>query len=186
MRRLLLMAIMALPMCVKTACAGSYEDGEAAWKRGDYKAALKSLRLAAEQGSAAGQFRLGFAYDAGLIVPQDYAEAAKWYRLADNQGYPLAENSLGCLYREGQGVRQDYRLAVKWFRLAAEQGEDAGQLNLGLTYEYGHGMRQDYVRAHMWFNLAGAAGNTMGVGARDRVATRMTPQQIAEAQRLAR
>jgi hypothetical protein len=38
----------------------------------------------------------------------------------------------------------------------------------------------------MWFNLAGTSGDADGVRDRDAVARAMTPEQIAEAQRLAR
>jgi TPR repeat protein len=58
-------------------------------------------------------------------------------------------------------------------------------------YELGRGVPQDYVEAHKWFNLAAAISTTesnrnTAVKGRDRVATRMTPDQIAEAQKLAR
>jgi hypothetical protein len=38
----------------------------------------------------------------------------------------------------------------------------------------------------MWFNLAAVNGYSVGVKNRDIVANRMTPQQVAEAQKLAR
>lgn len=50
---------------------------------------------------------------------------------------------------------------------------------------YGHGVRQDYVTAHMWLNLAAARGWPAEAG-RDDVAKKMTPQQIADAQKRAR
>jgi TPR repeat protein len=53
-------------------------------------------------------------------------------------------------------------------------------------YELGLGVQQDYIQAHMWFNLAGAAGDAKGIKERDEIASKMTPDQIAEAQRLAR
>ena len=55
-------------------------------------------------------------------------------------------------------------------------------------YEDGRGVPQDYVRAHMWFNLAasGASGHDWMIKYRDLVAAKMTPDQIAEAQRMAR
>ena len=53
-------------------------------------------------------------------------------------------------------------------------------------YAKGHGVPQDYAMAHMWFNLAAAAGDTDAISNRDFVAERMAPDQIAEAQRLAR
>lgn len=50
----------------------------------------------------------------------------------------------------------------------------------------GKGVVQDYVRAHMWLNLSAASGYSRAVESRDTVAKLMTPQQIAEAQKLAR
>ena len=54
--------------------------------------------------------------------------------------------------------------------------------NLGFIYEKGRGVTQDYVQAHKWYNLSAA----LGLRERDRLASLMTPAQIAEAQRLAR
>jgi hypothetical protein len=53
-------------------------------------------------------------------------------------------------------------------------------------YGNGRGVPQDYVAAHMWFNLSAAQGNANAAENRNNVAARMTPAQIAEAQRLAR
>ena len=53
-------------------------------------------------------------------------------------------------------------------------------------YDNGRGVLQDYVRAHMWYNLAAAQGNKPATKNRDLLAKRMTPAQIAEAQKLAR
>ena len=58
-------------------------------------------------------------------------------------------------------------------------------------YDEGQGVVQDYVQAYMWYNLAGShASNVAGlrdvvINARVKVAAKMTPDQIAEAQRLA-
>jgi hypothetical protein len=53
--------------------------------------------------------------------------------------------------------------------------------------------RQDNVQAHKWLDLAAAsfgASNRedvdLATGSRDAIATKMTPEQIAEAKRLAR
>jgi hypothetical protein len=75
---------------------------------------------------------------------------------------------------------------VRWYRLAAEQGHVYAQSNLGVMYRHGYGVPQDYVLAHMWANLAAAQGNEEAVEGRDLVARRMTPAQIAKAQRMAR
>ncbi len=80
----------------------------------------------------------------------------------------------------------DYATALKEFRVLAEQGYAGAQNNLGLMYEYGEGVPQDDVQARMWLNLAAAQGNELARKARDIVAKKMTPAQLAEAQRLAR
>ncbi len=77
-------------------------------------------------------------------------------------------------------------VALKWYRMAAEQGHAGAQNNLGVMYDKGDGVTQDYVQAHIWYNLAAAQGNELGRENRDIVAKRMTPAQVAEAQRLAR
>jgi TPR repeat protein len=119
-------------------------------------------------------------------VVQDYAEAVKWYRLAAQQGNASAQFNLGFRYDNGQGVVQDYVEAVKWYRLAAQQGNASAQYNLGLMHAKGKGVVQDYVKGHSWFNLGAASGNANSVQGRDIVAKLMTPQQIADAQKLAR
>jgi len=53
-------------------------------------------------------------------------------------------------------------------------------------YVNGQGVVQDYVRAHMWFNIAALNGDKLSVSNRDIIANKMTSQQIADAQKLAR
>jgi len=87
----------------------------------------------------------------------------------------------------------DYATALRLLKPLAEQGLADAQFNLGVMYATGRGVPQDDVRAHMWYNLA-AAGfpaaeaepRNVVVAVRDAVAAKMTPAQIAEAQRLAR
>ena len=142
-------------------------------------------------------------YTNGEGVVQDHAEAAKWYRKAAEQGYARAQSALGFMYNTGQGVQQDFAEAEKWFRNAAEQGDAFGQSNLGFMYWLGGGVAQNYVLAHMWLNLASAHsqsdfsdyGNLADIiyeltksnaDRRDELAKKMTADQIAEAQQLAR
>jgi len=82
--------------------------------------------------------------------------------------------------------RGDYAEALKWFRKAAEQGNALAQFSLGAMNATGKGVRQDFVEAHKWSNLAAAHGNKKAAKLRDRIAKKLTPAQIVEAQRLAR
>jgi TPR repeat protein len=202
--------------------AAPYDDGFAAYNRGDLATALRLWRPLAEQGDARAQNALGRMYDEGQGVPQDYVEAVRWYRMAAEQGYAYGENNLGVMYYQGHGVPQDYVQAMKWCRKALAQGNDLAPWNInllgdnsgvlkadpelrqsyrddadkgdpdaqyaiGLMYLEGRGEPQDYVQAHMWLNLAASAsGFYVYTKKRDDAAARMTPAQIAEAQKLAR
>jgi TPR repeat protein len=139
---------------------GAVNDADAAYaayQSGDYATARRRLRPLAERGDARSQLILGLMYADGRGVPQDYTEAARWYRLAADHGYAQA------------------------------------QYNLGLAYAKGEGVAQDNVAAHMWFNLAAARfaasdarNHELAVRNRDLVANKMSREQLAEAQNLAR
>jgi len=120
----------------------------------------------------------------------DYVQAMKLFRQLAEKGHPWAQSRVGLMYAEGKGVPQDFQEAVKWYRLAAAQGNEFAQVNLGVMYTKGRGVRQDFVRAYMWFNLAAAAlssdsGDT-ATKKRDRIASKMTAEQIETAQEMAR
>jgi TPR repeat protein len=51
------------------------EDGNNAYQRGDYAAAMRLLRPRALQGDADAQFKVGVMYDQGWGVPQNYTLA---------------------------------------------------------------------------------------------------------------
>jgi hypothetical protein len=57
-------------------------------------------------------------------------------------------------------------------------------------YTKGRGVRRDFVRAYMWFNFAAAAlsGDSADTATkkRDRIASKMTAEQIENAQEMAR
>ena len=62
----------------------------------------------------------------------------------------------------------------------------AGDYNLGLLFAKGQGVPRDYVQAYMWFDLSAAQGMPSAIRNRQVAAEKMTPVQIAEAQKLAR
>ena len=116
----------------------------------------------------------------------DYKKAYKlWLTLAE-QGNVTAQYNLGHMYEKGKGVPQDYKEAFRLYRLSAEQGDADAQLKLGVSYGMGRGVPKDYALAHMWWNLSGSNGNKEAAENRDIVETKMTPQQIAKAQEMAR
>jgi TPR repeat protein len=100
---------------------------------------------------------------------------------------------MGRRYEAGQGVPQNYFEATKWYRLAAEQGYATAQYNLGMMYKEGRGVPPDFVQAYFWLSLAAsgfptseAKNRNSAIRNRDLLASRLSPAQLAEAQRLAR
>jgi TPR repeat protein len=175
-----------LCLLLATPAWAGFDEGVAAYHRGDYATALREWRPLAEQGIGAAQGSLGSMYFMGHGVPQDYVKGAKWVRKAAERGNAFGQTELGTMYSLGRGVLQDFTEAVRWFRKAAEQGNAKGHAKLGVMYFLGTGVPQDYVQAHKWLNLAVSQGDKNAATVRDQVAKKMTPAQIAEAQRMAR
>ena len=191
--RLLKLLLVLFVCAAGPAVAGPFEDATAAYNQGDYTSALRLWRPLADQGYAQAQVNLGLLYSTGRGVPQDYVQAVYWYRKAADQGDAYAQFNLGFMYDTGEGVPQDYAAAMSWYRKAADQGYAPAQSNLGFMYVRGEGVPQDYVQAHMWLNLAASRfaasekeNRDLAIKNRDIVAAKMTPAQIAEAQKLAR
>ena len=152
----------------------------------DYKKALGWYRKAAAQGDADAQTSLGVMYSKGQGVPQDYKKAVEWYRKAAEQNAADAQSNLGVMYAEGRGVEQDEKEAASWYSMAAEQGHAPAQFNLGVMYANGQGVPHDLVQAYKWFSLAEASLGNEAANNRKMIEADMSPQQIEEAQGLAR
>jgi uncharacterized protein len=129
-------------------------------------------------------------YQKGLknYKPENAAQAVMELKPLAEQGNAEAQFRLGSLYYQGLGLPQDYREAATWFRKAAEQQYVYAQVTLGTIYAEGvQGVfEKDYPQALMWFIFAGAQGDMEAIELRDVLAARMTPAQIAEAQKMAR
>jgi TPR repeat protein len=150
---------------------------------GTFKIAAAALIIASSAGSlTAGPFEDGL--DAARRA--DYATVLRLWRPLAEQGDARAQSNLALMYDTGRGVPQNFAVAIDWFRKAAAQGDAGAQSNLGLTYSKGRGVPQDYVSAYMWFDLAAASGDKVAERNRDKIGTKLTPAQIAEAQKLAR
>jgi TPR repeat protein len=119
---------------------------------------IRHLRIAAESGEAAAQFNLGVLYDS---------------RLDDNE----------------YAVEGDRAEAIKWLRAAAEQGLPRAQSRLAELFAAGPNASGNYVNACAWFLLAAtSAGGIHRHQARsgyERIAVRLTPAQLTQANRLA-
>jgi hypothetical protein len=73
--------------------ADAFDDGLAAYQRGDYAAALNFWKPLAEQGHAGAQYNLGTMYYNGLGVPQEHILGCMWFDIAAASGSESAINS---------------------------------------------------------------------------------------------
>jgi hypothetical protein len=95
----------------------------------------------------------------------------------------------GDAYKRGLEAfyRGDYVAAAEEYRFAAEKEHSEAQHHLGYMYFRGEGVQQDYVQAYMWLTVAAAGSERSAEENRDlEVSPKMTPAQIAAAQKLAR
>ncbi len=100
------------------------------------------------------------------------------FKRAQN-GDATSQLIVGRKYLELQNTAQ----ALYWFEKSAAQGNVEAQMHLGDAYAYGKGVSVDIVKAHMWLSLAAARGGYEAKFRFEYLLSKMTPEQIAEAQR---
>ncbi|PKM44368.1 MAG: hypothetical protein CVV05_11515 [Gammaproteobacteria bacterium HGW-Gammaproteobacteria-1] len=89
MRKHMLVALFCL-FCSGLSHA-AFEDGMAAYEKGDYASAYAEFLQAAQQGNVHAQGKLGALYLYGVGVAKDYIQAYAWLDLAAGQGDTAAE-----------------------------------------------------------------------------------------------
>lgn len=127
----------------------------AAYERKDMPTAVRIWKVWAAKGNAEARTLLGAMYWSGEGVARDHHETARLWLQAANQGYARAQNDIGFMLGFGEGIppRDDIE-AYKWLTLAIK------------GYTAKNQERLDQAKKDL------AA-----------LAKRMTPAQIAEAER---
>ncbi len=125
-------------------------------------------------------YRCERAFDAG-----DVSGAHRICRPLAEAGFAHAQFIIGALYQDGRGVSRDYAAAASWFARAAGQEHAGARFNLATLYRYGFGVRQNLIEAYAWYDLSATVGHADATSARDLVARRLTPVQLAQAQQRA-
>ena len=77
-----LVFILLLAPAVCLANTQSYEDGAAAFGRGEFNSAMAIWDSLATAGDALSQYHLGRMYHFGAGIPKDMPSAAHWYQKA--------------------------------------------------------------------------------------------------------
>ncbi|MCC7038202.1 MAG: sel1 repeat family protein, partial [Alphaproteobacteria bacterium] len=107
-----------------------FEEGNAAYGKGDYQRAAKILTPWAQQGNVSAQIMLGTLFMDGKGVEQDFDQARKWFSLAAQQGNVNAQYNMGIMCYNGDGGEQDDVEAYMWFAVAAKNGSKSAARQL--------------------------------------------------------
>ena len=131
---------------------------------------------------------------AGAYERKDMATAVRIWKVWADKGNAEARTLLGAMYWSGEGVPRNHTEAARLYRLAADQGYARAQNDLGFMYGFGEGIPpHNDVEAYKWLTLAIKGYTSKNQDRLDQaikdkatLARRMTPAQIAEAERRAR
>jgi len=192
---------LALMFGVAAAAIGDpLGDGIDALDRKDYASAISLWRPLAEHGDANAQAYLGLMYQEGWGVQKDLVAAVAWYRLAAAQEHASAQEELANCYEKAEGTNRDMSLALSWHERAANHGLVRAQLSLGVLFLGFDGVQKDNISAFKWLDLAAKGGKGPKLGDdseyvrksvqkwaaknRDSLAMKMSPEELAEANRL--
>jgi TPR repeat protein len=154
------------------------------------KEAFKWIKLSADQGDSISQCILADAYADGKGAPKNVTEALRLLVPLAEEGDAVAQFKLGYRYYRGAGLAKDYAIAKKWLLRAAKQGNTffhaEAQFVLAYMYRNGEGAPKNLKQAYYWASL-GAANSTDHPSRTllDELETRMTAEDIADAQRMA-
>jgi len=133
-----------------------FDDGVAAFRRGEYDLAIGEWQPLADAGHASAQFNLAQMYRRGLGVPADLVRAERYYREAALQGHRSAQANLASLYFTKQPPQP--KEAIYFWRLAARQGDAISQYQMGVQYFNGEYVVRDRIQAYAWMVLAADKG----------------------------
>jgi TPR repeat protein len=133
------------------------------WDLGAYRAGLKWILRAAEQGHIGAQYFLGAELATGENVRKKLSQSAYWYGRAAAQGHSEAQYNLALMYWSGEGVRRSKSLAHHWLEKAASSRESFALRALAEAYEFGQlGYRKNRVRARYWRDLYNRTNKAAG------------------------
>ncbi|KAI9256882.1 hypothetical protein BY458DRAFT_519120 [Sporodiniella umbellata] len=121
---------------------------------------------AAQYGYAPSQFKLGQAYENGLLnCPIDPRRSIAWYSKAAEKGDVEAEFALSGWYLTGADgiLPQNDNEAYLWARKAADKGYAKAEYAVGYYTETGTGTRQNLEEARRWYSRAATQNYTRAI-----------------------
>ncbi|MBT3416285.1 MAG: sel1 repeat family protein [Nitrospina sp.] len=110
---LLMLVLVSAPVY-----AGDFQDGENAYRKGDYRTAFEKFEPLAEQGNAQAQWLLAGLYARGMGVARDYVQALKWSAIAGANGVEAGSIGRDLLQKKmtPDQINKAFREAGEWMR----------------------------------------------------------------------
>jgi S1-C subfamily serine protease len=169
--------------------------------------ALKWIKSSAENGFAKAQHHLAMEFkysDPQCGVTEDPRVAYQWDLKAAKQGFADAQAEVALTLRipkeaQAAGISVDLSQSFNWALMAAEQNHTGAQSYIASCYAYGTGVPPNYILALKWINIATMnidtaqlkpsnvqTGDEMDLNLRRNLERKLSPEQIAQAQEMAR
>lgn len=159
-----------------------YEEGEDIRYVDKYEA-LYWLRKSAEKGNIGAQSSLAYyLYNKGNSSPEEQAESQVLYLQAAVQGDVESQFNVAMSFLNSE----KYEQAAFWFEKAASAGDIYSQREFAELLLSGKGRSQDIVQAYFWFYVSASRGNDSSVYSLNELQKQLLPQQMENAQRMAR
>lgn len=156
-----LIALLTVLAAAGPAAAG-YDDGVAAFRGGDYRAAHQIWTDCAEAEPRC-QYGIGYLYHFGLGMPVDTAQAKSWYEKAAARNDADALYALGLLYENANLGPRDLATALRYYREAASHGPHGdAEYAIGRMILRGRGVARDPGEAIEWLKKAAGHGHPAG------------------------
>ena len=81
-------------------------------------------------------------------------------------------------------ARGEYDSALEILTPLAKDGNSRAQVRLAEMYAAGQGVKQNTIQSYIWYSLAAREGSAGAVAGRDRMAARLQPAEIKQADRV--
>src|SRR5258708_26320865 len=92
-------------------------------------------------------------------------------------------HNLAVSFASGTARGKNMAEAARWFAKAAALGLSDSQFNLAVLYERGDGVPQSLLDAYKWYTIAAGSGDAVAKTRADAIATQLSPDELAAAQK---
>ncbi len=138
--------------------ADQYQDGLAAWIKGDFANGVRLLTPLADRGDPAAQTIVGGAYAGGWGVEKDCGKGLELLSEAAQANYPQAQYAMGRLSATGTCLAKSYENAFMWYKKGAALHDPDAEFAVGYFYNVGRVVPMDIVEAYRWYTMCVSDG----------------------------